>query len=107
MGRWVRTGPPERLHELEQALLLDDGGRSFVLRAARATEAVDLVVTDFASSGYRVPLAELSNVVLIFLMAAAVYTHLLLKDGHFLVRCAHPRTTRSFARVLCVCHRWF
>ena len=32
------------------------------------------------------PLAELSNVVLIFLMAAAVYTHLVLKDGHFLVR---------------------
>lgn len=36
------------------------------------------------SRGYRVPLAELSNVVLIFLMAAAVYTHLVLKDGHFL-----------------------
>jgi len=36
------------------------------------------------SRGYRVPLAELSNLVLIFLMAAAVYTHLVLRDGHFL-----------------------
>jgi hypothetical protein len=32
-----------------------------------------------------VPLAELSNLVLIFLMAAAVYTHVVLRDGHFLV----------------------
>jgi len=36
------------------------------------------------SRGYRVPLAEMSNVVLIFVMAAAVYTHVVLRDGHFL-----------------------
>jgi len=36
------------------------------------------------SRGYRVPLAELSNVVLIFLTAAAVYTHVTLRDGHSL-----------------------
>lgn len=36
------------------------------------------------SRGYRVPLAELSNIVLIFLMIGAVYTHVVLRDGHFL-----------------------
>ena len=33
------------------------------------------------SRGYRVPLAELSNVVLLLLMAGAVYTHRVLGDG--------------------------
>jgi hypothetical protein len=33
------------------------------------------------SRGYRVPLAELSNVLLLILMAGAVYTHRVLGDG--------------------------
>jgi len=36
------------------------------------------------SRGYRVPLAELSNIVLLTLMAGAVYTHMVLQDGHFI-----------------------
>jgi len=36
------------------------------------------------SRGYRVPLAELSNMVLLLLMVGAVYTHVVLNDGHFI-----------------------
>mmetsp|Transcript_10193 Transcript_10193/g.23866 ORF Transcript_10193/g.23866 Transcript_10193/m.23866 type:complete len:293 (-) Transcript_10193:164-1042(-) len=36
------------------------------------------------SRGYRVPLAELSNIVLLILMAGAVYTHYILQDGHII-----------------------
>mgnify|MGYP006876820631 CR=1 FL=1 len=37
-----------------------------------------------SSRGHRVPLAEVSNVVLLVLMVAATYTHVVLKDGQFL-----------------------
>ncbi|KAJ1488131.1 hypothetical protein T484DRAFT_2139882 [Baffinella frigidus] len=40
------------------------------------------------SRGHRVPLAEISNVVLLVLMAAATYTHMVLKDGHFIAPAA-------------------
>ena len=40
------------------------------------------------SRGYRVPLAELSNVLLLILMAGAVYTHRVLSDGQAYVPAA-------------------
>ncbi len=57
------------------------------------------------SRGYRVPLAELSNVALLVLMAGAVYTHRTLGDGQAYAPAALGETRGSVGSVLCLPRR--